>query len=90
MPQKVLLSYDLAIANRLAPCITSHIACFTDAVLEPPVLQPPVLGFRNLVYSISEGETLEVCVEIFSGGSNGPFSLQMVSVSGTADGKNSI
>ena len=47
----------------------------------------PVVGFENLGYSVSEGDTLAACVVILSGGSNVPFSLQMVSVSGTATGK---
>ena len=59
-----------------------HCVCYNTDDLEAPVV-----GFENLEYSISEGDTLAVCVVVLSGGSNAPFSLQMVSISSTATGK---
>ena len=49
-------------------------------------LDPPVIGFQILGYNINEGETFQACAQIFSGGSSQTFSLQMVSISGTATG----
>ena len=60
---------------------------FTGCLTTDAILEDPVVGFQNLEYSISEGETLTACVLVLSGGSIFPFSVQMVSVSGTAEGE---
>lgn len=46
-----------------------------------------ILGFQEPMYTVTEGQSVDACVEIFSGVADGPLRLQMVSLlAGDAEG----
>ena len=51
----------------------------------------PVVGFEMAEYTVLEGQSVQVCVQVLSGGSNEEFFLQILNIFvGSASGKNII